>query len=420
MALYIPCMAERNLQITENQNYGCIQCGRCCRRFHVLMSEDEAERIARLLKSRPNDLPTEFVTRIKGRPYFARRPNGACVFLDEETGYCRMHSLFGFRQKALSCRGYPINIASTFEGEASAVARMDCPAVQQDAGEPLTSRREEIRGLARELGLNFEFSRRELEGMNREAVAMVCGVLLELLQDRTLPSPGAKAWALHDLVVRLEKMREFAGDLETLAEVLPNLRRQACDEAQQRPAACLGWFGRATFRAWLGACLRRDTELVKPGIGPRVQRVWAMLRTTAGFGSFRPLGWEHPDSCLRRCSVFGAQSDASANDAWRAYWRLLISRIETLQFFGVSYYEEPFFVGLKALALTYPLVLAAARHHSRSRGADRIEEQDVHYGVGAIDHTLGRSPLLQFGMWRTVESFFFARWGKLQNSLGWE
>ena len=413
-------MSDRRLHIAANQNYGCIQCGRCCRRFHVLMSEREVERITRLLDSRPNDLPKDFVTRIKGRPYFKRRPNGACVFLDEDTGYCQMHSLFGFRQKALSCRGYPINIASTFEGHASAIARMDCPAVQRNSGPSLASRRAEIEGLARELGLGFEFSRWELEGMGREAVEAVCAALLGLVRNESFPSPGIKARAFHDLVVRLDRVKSFANDPQALAELLPSLLRKVVEEPSRRLGKRLGWFSRLVFRGWMGGCLRRDTELVRPGIGARTGRLWAMLQTTLGFGSLRSLGWEHPASSVRRHPVFGAQENPSLIPAWTAYWRWIESRLESCQFFGVSYYEERFFAGLRALALTYPLVLACARHHSRSRGAKRIEEQDVHYGVGAIDHTFGRSPLLQFGAWRTVEDFFFARWDRLQESLGWE
>jgi Fe-S-cluster containining protein len=412
-------MADRILHIAENQNYGCIQCGRCCRRFHVLMSEDEVRRITRLLASRPNNLPKDFVTRIDGKPYFSRKPSGGCVFLDEETGYCRMHSLFGFRQKALTCRGYPVNISSTFPGEASAIARMDCPAVQRNAGKPLTAQRSDIKGLASELGLKLAFTKRELEGMDRESVERMVGVLVGLAEAPSL-SAGAKAWAFHDLVVRLEKVKPFANDRNALAEMLPTLVEKAIAGVPKGSRKGLGWFSRAVFRAWLGACLRRDTELVNPGIGQRVLRAWTMLRVTLGFGSLRPLGWEHPDSSLARCGVFGARQGASDGDVWDAYWRFLVSRLQAFQFFGVSYYDRPFFVGLKALALTYPLVLASARHHSRSRGAERIEAVDVHYGIGAIDHTHGRSPLLQFDMWRTIEDFFLARWDRLQASLGWE
>jgi hypothetical protein len=54
-------------------------------------------------------------------------------------------------------------------------------------------------------------------------------------------------------------------------------------------------------------------------------------------------------------------------------------------------------------------------------GARRIETEDVHYAVGAIDHTLGRSPLLQWQLWRQVEGYFGgARYGRLLHSLGWE
>ncbi|MDX9980045.1 MAG: YkgJ family cysteine cluster protein [Lentisphaeria bacterium] len=413
-------MPERKVHIAENQNYGCIQCGRCCRRFHVLMSEDEALRLGRLLASRPNDLPKEFVTRIDGKPYFARRPSGACVFLDEDTGYCRMHSLFGFEQKALSCRGYPVNIASSFPGEVSAIARQDCPAVQQNAGRPLTRQRREIEGLVEELDPQRPFTRRVLEGLDRKAVEAMVGLLVEIMRDETPVPPRQRAGTFRDVVVRLEKIKDFANDPVALSEMLPNLLAKARAASGQRAEAGLSGFSRAVFRTWLGACLRRDTELVRPGVVQRVLRMWTMLQLTFGHGSLHRLGWEHPRTTLDQCPIFGAQAEPSDDAAWASYRRWLLSRLEAYQFFGVTFYDEPFFPGLRALALTYPLVLAAARHHSRSRGANRIEEPDVHYGIGAIDHTLGRSPLMQYPPWRIVENHFFTRWDKLLATLGWE
>lgn len=413
-------MSKRQVHIAENQNYGCIQCGRCCRRFHVLMSENEVHRLGRLLASRPNDLPKDFVTRIDGRPYFARRPSGACVFLDEDTGYCRMHSIFGFSQKALTCRGYPANIASSFPGEVSAIARQDCPAVQQNAGPPLTSQRREIEGLVEELDLRRPFTRRVLEGLERKAVEAMVGLLVDIMRDATPISPGQRAWVFRDMVVRLEKIKDFANDPIALPEMLPNLLAKARAASGQRAEARLGGFSRAVFRTWLGTCLRRDTEMVRPGVTQRVLRMWTMLQLTLGYGSPSRLGWEHPRGSLAQCPVFGAQAEPSEDAAWESYRRWLISRLEGYQFFGVTFYDEPFFTGLRALSLTYPLVLAAARHHSRSRGATRIEEPDVHYGIGAIDHTLGRSPLMQYAPWRIVESHFFTRWDNLLATLGWE
>lgn len=413
-------MPERKVHIAANQNYGCIQCGRCCRRFHVLMAEAEVPRLQRLLDSRPNDLPRDFVTRLNGKPYFARRPSGACVFLDEETGYCRMHSLFGFSQKALTCRGYPINIASTFPGEVSAIARQDCPAIQRNAGPSLTSQRRDIEGLVEELNPRRPFTRRILEGLDRDAVEAMVALLVESLTDPAPMTPGTRASLFRELVLRLEKIKDFANDAAARAELLPNLLDKARAVGAQRPETRLGGFGRAVFRTWLGACLRRDTEMVRPRLGQRVMRAWTMLQLSLGYGSLGRLGWEHPGATLAQYPLFGAQEEPSDEAAWESYRRWLVSRLEAYQFFGVTYYDNPFFVGLRALALTYPLTLAAARHHSRSRGGLRIEEPDVHYGIGAVDHTLGRSPLLQYGPGRTVETFFFVRWDNLLGSLGWE
>ena len=100
---------------------------------------------------------------------------------------------------------------------------------------------------------------------------------------------------------------------------------------------------------------------------------------------------------------------------------MLLTRLETLQFFGAAYYDQPFFTGLRALSMAYPLVFAAARYHAAADGSDRIRAEDVDYGVGAIDHCLGRSPLLQVRAWRSVEEYFAGpRFGRLLRALGLE
>jgi hypothetical protein len=302
----------------------------------------------------------------------------------------------------------------------SAIARLDCPAVQQNAGRTLTSQRREIEGLVEELNPRRPFTLRIQDGMEREAVEAMVSLLLDIMRDTAPTTPGKRASVFQDMVIRLEKIKDFANDSDALQEMLPNLLAKARAAGEQRTSAKLGGFSRAVFRSWLAACLRRDTEMVRPSVAQRVLRMWTMLQITLGFGSLNRLGWEHPHNSLAQYPFFGAQPEPSDDAVWESYRRWLISRLEAYQFFGVTYYDEPFFVGLRALSLTYPLVLAAARHHSRSRGAIRIEEPDVHYGIGAIDHTLGRSPLMQHTPWRIVENHFFTRWGKLLAALGWE
>ena len=144
------------ITMSNQQRYSCIMCGRCCRRFHVLLRPAEIDRLKALDWGDEPDVPTDFVVTIHGFPYFRRQPDGGCVFLGQD-GACRMHRRFGFDQKALTCRGYPFNIVSTFPGEVSVLARMDCPAVLQNHGTPIREQRRDIENSSKNFVLATAF-----------------------------------------------------------------------------------------------------------------------------------------------------------------------------------------------------------------------------------------------------------------------
>ena len=106
------------LSIASNQRFRCIQCGRCCRRWHVAVSARDRARLEKLNWPASAEAPEKTFTQIKGHTYLAHTPAGECVFLDTETNLCRIHRHFGESAKPLGCRIYPFNIASTFAGEA--------------------------------------------------------------------------------------------------------------------------------------------------------------------------------------------------------------------------------------------------------------------------------------------------------------
>ncbi|MBN2449805.1 MAG: YkgJ family cysteine cluster protein [Lentisphaeria bacterium] len=418
-------MASRpKVHISRRQRYACILCGRCCRRFHVLLTPVEAERLAALDWGDAEGVPRDFTTRLHGHLYFRRAPTGGCVFLDESTGACRIHQRFGLAVKALTCRGYPHNIASTWPGEVSVVARMDCPAVQRNAGPPLETNRAAIERMVTELGTSGGFTGRQLEGLSRDAVETVIRALTGLLEDAADLPPGTRAYGFFLAAERFRALgSSFLNDLSTLRQVIPSLLERVKRDASRRRDHGIGWFSRAVCREWLAAYCRRDEELAHPSLRDRVVRTASLAGYAFGLGSLRVMGSEHPAISLRAARLFtrGRGWTPSDHAAWECYWRLLLARLEGPQFFGVAYYDTPLFTGLRALAQSYALVLAAARCHAAERNADRIETEDVHYAVGAIDHCLGRSPLLQFRLWRLVEDHFSGvRYARLLTSLGWE
>lgn len=422
-------MAKGNVTIAADQRYACILCGQCCRRFHVLMKEKEIEAIAALDWGDEPDVPEEFVHRIHGLPYFRRNDDGECVFLDCDSNTCRMHSRFGFDAKALTCRGFPYCIVPTFWGEVSVVARMDCPGVRRNKGSLIRDDKRTIMRLIQDLGPRGGFTAEQLQGLSRESIELITKGLRDFIRKRTdLPQP-TRAYAFNLAVERFRLLgMGFLKDTATLAEVMPSFFERVVQDAETLPWRGLGPFARLVFRQLLAVYLRRDEEIVNPTHTGRLRRTIELARYTIGNGSFRALGAEHPDYPLRKARLFrsytekqitGTTTVAEQAEMWDCYWRLILTRLETLQFFGAAYYDQPFFVGLRALALAYPLVFAAARYHAAAAGSDRIRLEDVDYAVGAIDHCLGRSPLLQVRAWRSVEEYFGGpRFGRVLRALG--
>ncbi len=429
-------MSAVKIHIAGDQRFECIQCGSCCRRWHVALPDPELRKLRRTVRDHAiPDVPVDPTTRINGHPYIAHRNNGDCVFLEPETNLCRLHKQAGEAAKPVGCRVYPLNIASTYWGEVSVTARMDCPAVQQNRGAPLHTMRSTIREYVEELGTRGGLDDETTNGLSPEAVRLIVDALRRI----TMPTDDApcttsrRALTLFFVIKRLKQLgTAFLNDTSTLAEVLPSLVERARETAATRCRKNVRVFSRAVFRQWLAAYLRRDEEAIMKGMGTRIARTCALAGILVGRSSFRRLGTEHPRIPVAEAALFpgvGPQSTVPKQapsatddaDTWDCYWRMVRARLETLQFFGVSYYGSYLFTGLRALAQTYPLVLAAARCHARDRGLDAVDAEAVRYAVGAIDHSFGRSRFLQMFLWRQVEEFFGGtRYHPLLRGLGWQ
>ncbi|MEZ0344948.1 MAG: YkgJ family cysteine cluster protein [Infirmifilum sp.] len=72
-------------------------CGKCCRRAVVPLLKSDLEKIEKALGD-----PHLYVEWIDGIPVLKRK-NNACIFLDPETGKCRIYEF-----RPLACRLYPL------------------------------------------------------------------------------------------------------------------------------------------------------------------------------------------------------------------------------------------------------------------------------------------------------------------------
>lgn len=408
------------LHIAKEQHYDCIQCGRCCRRFQVFLRPGEVNLVTQAHAAL--GLPPEYPPcgLFNGQPYIGSKPDGQCVFLD--TDGCLIHRQFGHAAKPLSCRGYPLNFVSTFPGEASVMARFDCPAVARQHGPPLHSRRHEIEAIAAELPFGAWFTARDCHGLERRSLEYLCLTLRQALETYAGLPPARLASGLLSIGERWQRLGvTFLNDFQTLQTIMPSLLEKTFTTLDDLPKLDVSFFSRCHFRQWLSLYCRREGETPQLSLTNRCRRAWLTLQTVCGYGNWRGYGQEHPDFPVVKARLFRSPSSMPvlAPETWEPYRRFLDTRIECLQFFGPAYYGQPFFIGLRALLMTYPLVLAMARCHAASRGADDITVDDILYGVSALDHCHGRSAVLSLRLARNAETYFSGeRFFRLLYALG--
>ena len=374
-----------------NQRYRCRQCGRCCRSFRPALTRLEVEAIARL--PWPGEPPTrDYYAVLQGQPHLKKTPDGSCVFLDAENR-CMMHAVFGAQCKALSCRAYPFELLATFPGEVSVAARYDCPAVSDGQGERLSGQRQELLSLASDpqLHLGSGFSETELDGLSREAIETITAFMAKALQEGD-SSPAA----LSALTAALKRLGPtFLNDIGTLREVLPSMHSKACRNVSAGLNAIgATWPERTAIRKELLYYLRRDESLPDLGWSTRAKLFKATARLFFGGGNAHDFAPEHPDFPIAEAALFDSAiwKDPPSSDVSRPFHAFLVTRLETLQFFGRAHYGDAFFAGLDALCGTWKPALALARLNAAAHGrTGELRPEDSCFARAAIDHSFGRN-----------------------------
>lgn len=143
------------LQLPTIQNWDCHSCSDCCSRHIVEITAEERQTILDQGWSDDDEFTegTPILVRDQGafwnrRWRLGQRPDGACVFLDEQ-GLCRIHAKFGEPTKPLACRVYPY--AFHPQGKQVTVSlRFSCPSVVENRGRPVADQHETLKAMARE------------------------------------------------------------------------------------------------------------------------------------------------------------------------------------------------------------------------------------------------------------------------------
>jgi Fe-S-cluster containining protein len=393
------------LVVLADEYFSCRSCTDCCRRQMVELFAGEPEKIERLVWPAGDPLiGVEPFSRHGGKTYLAHRSDGACVFLNLSNGLCRIHEQFGPEAKCIACRIFPFQITPTFAGEASVSARYDCPTVRRNEGDPHAKALPLLRKYTDQWIPTAGFDEATRRGLDRSQIEAVTEFLSTLMngfstnEQRALFVPF-----LCDVLLTTAPSELNRASLGSAFGPLKRLIEAATVGETSPP----GMIHRAAFRTLLALHLRRDEDILN-GQASRVKRLLAMTAFVFGFGSFRGLGLFHPPGKLRRAGLFKSAPQPDI-ETFSLVWRLTRNKLDALQFMGPANGGRDFLTGLRSLALLYPLVLAATRHHAASRGDQKIDAADVDYAVTAIEHSFGRAAVLGQPFVRSIERLLLDR-----------
>jgi Fe-S-cluster containining protein len=385
------------LAVLPDEHFSCRSCTNCCRHWHVELLPDDLERLHKLTWPAGDPLGAIKPTfQHAGKTYLAHRDDGACVFLNDANGLCRIHETFGGPVKPLGCQLYPFQITPTFSiDQATVMTRYDCPAVRSNAETPLVDTLPLIRRYAEQLHARHQltepFDQRVRCGLSPDQITAVSEFVATL--SNGFPRDDQRALFIAYTCDWLATLPADEMDREALGRAFGDIR----DVVMRATAVTFrppGWMHRTAFRTLLALYLRRDEDVLDGRAG-RAGRMMAMSAVVMGHGSFRGLGRLHPVGRVRKTKLFQP-------GAWRAdavpemplLRRLIRTKLESLQFMGGGARGRDFLTGLRSLALLYPLVVSAAKYRATGRGATTLDDTDVDYGVAAIEYSFGRAAVL--------------------------
>jgi Fe-S-cluster containining protein len=147
------------LRIDPEQRFTCSQCGRCCYRWDVFVTDAEiasyrranaaswfreareaAEDTARDLSTEAQGAKVEPFEPMPGWPGLHRirkRDDGGCGFLSPENR-CRLHEELGADRKPLTCRMFPYTLHPAPDAVV-VTASFGCPTIAANQGQPIAS-----------------------------------------------------------------------------------------------------------------------------------------------------------------------------------------------------------------------------------------------------------------------------------------
>ncbi len=415
----------RLLELPLLQNWSCHNCGGCCKKHLIEITEAERQRIdsqgwsaAELPEGLPPYVPLGRTS--EGRYRLSQRADGACVFLTDE-GLCQIHARFGEPAKPLPCRLYPYVFHPTGKGLVVGL-RYSCPSVIRNAGRDLVSQQDELKQLAQETIADWpeEIPAPRLSDRSPGAwplADVLMAALLDELQQRDvslrLRLVRMAAWTelisttnLTDLTVA--QLRETIRVVrETVAQLLPDESTVVVP-----PADRLTLVG---FTQLVAYYTREDTIVDQSkGWAGRWKLLQDILVFTFRRGRLPDLATDWKGIPIRDVEQALPWKTPAADELLTRY---LVTKLQSRAFFGPAYYHEPVIEGFWSLLLTIPVTIWLARWHALASWQTQARRQnagpgstsepctiqavDLEAALARVDHNHGYSPAL--GM-RSVKS----------------
>lgn len=379
------------------QRWSCHSCGDCCRTLVVHVFEHERQEIERLGSAEA--LGEAPLVRVGRGWVLNKRPDGACVFLDDENR-CRIHSEHGENAKPLACRLFPFSVRAV-EGAWQATLRFDCPSAVASEGKPLGRNREWISALSDQLPseatspVNGAMLSPGLPA-TRDEIAAITQAYLRWMDDKELSLTERLIGAARVSAtlaeakfakIRGSRLREL---LATLFGSLPAECTVRPDAPSRRQVALLR---QSVFAhtEHLSLSEIRSGHLAK--LRKRFRQVVVAGRFRSGKGRVPKIpGFAKSATFASLEAVRPAPRDATAiSDLMQRY---VTARITGQAVFGQGYYGFQVFDGLTALWLSMAVVGWLARLSSALEGKETIVLDGVAKALGMVDRSATRVPVL--------------------------
>ena len=396
---------SETLHLPPFVNYSCTMCGWCCHQYDITFSKADHDRLAQYDwgKLEPSMAGKEWCEPLKDRDNpdtwrLRYADDGKCVFLGPENK-CLMHRHVGEMGKTFACCAYPFTFAATPTG-VYVGCRFSCRAVAYGLGEAVARKEDCIRkqyDLCVEGGHVPRYHDEVLfysgTWLPWDDYLLLETALIRVFLRDDLPL-ARRLFMAHKMVdvlaaAKLERMR--GGRFKELLRILETgLVAEAASEPLPPPARGIA---KVLFRQFCFLFQRRQ--------GGSYREMGFRGRLGVRMGNFRrgvrfAMGSGLVDLPAMPAPVDIARIEALRRDPLSAAQEMAISRFLAAKLFGKQHFGRLFFgysllQGFNFLLLSAGAVMWYARAHALSRGAERVEDEDVFEAIRYVDFCYGYS-----------------------------